>query len=43
MKKAKLKFNFFSAADKVFSAIAVLFIPALSAPVCSKVPYFPRR
>jgi len=45
MKKAKLHFNFLSAADKMFSRIAVLFIPKVVAliPVATKVPHNPRR
>jgi hypothetical protein len=45
MKKVKLHFNFLSAADKMFSKIAVLFIPKVVtlAPVTTKVPHNPRR
>lgn len=43
MKKTKLTHNFFSAADKVFGLIAVLFTPRVAVPVCSRVPFFARR
>ena len=43
MKKTKLTSNFFSAAGKVFGAMAVLFIRPVVAPIRSRVPYFPRR
>lgn len=44
MKKAKLFFDFLSAADKAFSMVAVLFISNIVAsPVTMRVPFFPRR
>lgn len=43
MKKTKLNFNFFSAAQRLSGIIAVLFTPAVAAPVRARVPYFPRR
>jgi hypothetical protein len=44
MKKAKLYFNFLSAADKVFSVVAVLFIQTVAFPVfATRVPFSPRR
>ena len=44
MKKVKLSFDFLSAADKMFSGIAVLFTVKVAAtPVAIRVPYFPRR
>ncbi|MGZ4035853.1 MAG: hypothetical protein ACXVPU_17430 [Bacteroidia bacterium] len=44
MKKAKLSFNFFSAADKMFSMVAVLFTVKIAAtPVAIRVPFSPRR
>lgn len=44
MKKAKLFFNFLSAADTLFGTIAVLFsIKVTPAPVVTRVPFSPRR
>jgi len=44
MKKAKLYFNFLSAADKMFSMVAVLFTVKVTAiPVVIRVPFSPRR
>lgn len=44
MKKVKLNFDFLSAADKMFSTIAVLFTFQIAAsPAPMRVPYFPRR
>jgi hypothetical protein len=45
MKKAKLYFNFLSAADKAFSMVAVLFttIKVVTLPVTIRVPFSPRR
>ena len=44
MKKAKLFSNFLSAADKMFSMVAVLFTFKIAAtPVAIRVPYAPRR
>ncbi|MFL5765851.1 MAG: hypothetical protein ACJ77K_18030 [Bacteroidia bacterium] len=44
MKKEKLHFDFLSAADKVFSMVAVLFTSkATTSPSVVRVPFFPRR
>lgn len=44
MKKVKLSFDFLSAADKMFSMVAVLFTVMIAAsPVAIKIPYCPRR
>jgi hypothetical protein len=44
MKKVKLSFDFLSAADKMFSSIAVLFTPVIATtPVAIRIPYYPRR
>jgi len=44
MKKVKLSFDFLSAADKMFSMVAVLFTSKIAAtPVAIRIPYRPRR
>ncbi len=44
MKKVKLSYDFLSAADKMFSMVAVLFTVKVAAtPVAIRVYYFPRR
>ncbi|CAN5329545.1 hypothetical protein BH10BAC1_BH10BAC1_07130 [soil metagenome] len=44
MKKVKLYFDFLSAADKMFSVIAVLFtFKIVASPAAIRVSYFPRR
>jgi hypothetical protein len=44
MKKAKLFFNFLSAADMMFSLVAVLFThKVVATPFTAKVPFSPRR